>query len=169
MVNFIIKSDIRYSNTKIFLRHWSYRCVSNNYRPQAKASVANVATEISGNETGHKYKRESHCQNCGRTSVKSLKEIKIKTSSSNNFQRVTRITLMSTRATKRFLFLCVDVGLMQLLRLIVRTCVTVLWYFYCLAGAKKRARWLQARRIFSPSCPNLRIPNRFLREGCEIS
>ncbi|CAG03406.1 unnamed protein product, partial [Tetraodon nigroviridis] len=30
---------------------------------------------------------------------------------------------------------------------------------------KKRARWLQARRIFSPSCPNLRIPNRFLREG----
>ncbi|XP_067358066.1 kelch domain-containing protein 10-like isoform X2 [Channa argus] len=33
------------------------------------------------------------------------------------------------------------------------------------SGAKKRARWLQARRIFSPSCPNLRIPNRFLREG----
>ncbi|KAA8590251.1 hypothetical protein FQN60_014185, partial [Etheostoma spectabile] len=33
------------------------------------------------------------------------------------------------------------------------------------SGSKKRARWLQARRIFSPSCPNLRIPNRFLREG----
>lgn len=32
-------------------------------------------------------------------------------------------------------------------------------------GFKKRARWLQARRIFSHSCPNLRIPNRFLREG----
>ncbi|KAK0134605.1 Kelch domain-containing protein 10 [Merluccius polli] len=32
-------------------------------------------------------------------------------------------------------------------------------------GSKKRVRWLQARRIFSPSCPNLRIPNRFLREG----
>ncbi|KAJ3599692.1 hypothetical protein NHX12_033648 [Muraenolepis orangiensis] len=32
-------------------------------------------------------------------------------------------------------------------------------------GSKKRARWLQARRLFSPSCPNLRIPNRFLREG----
>lgn len=34
-----------------------------------------------------------------------------------------------------------------------------------LAATKKRARWFQARRIFSPSCPNLRIPNRFLREG----
>uniref|UniRef100_A0AAY5K541 Kelch domain-containing protein 10 n=1 Tax=Esox lucius TaxID=8010 RepID=A0AAY5K541_ESOLU len=33
------------------------------------------------------------------------------------------------------------------------------------SGSKKRIRWLQARRIFSPSCPNLRIPNRFLREG----
>eukprot|EP00064_Thunnus_orientalis_P012609 superscaffoldBa00001954_g12644 len=33
------------------------------------------------------------------------------------------------------------------------------------SGSKKRVRWLQARRIFSPSCPNLRIPNRFLREG----
>ncbi|KAI9529980.1 Kelch domain-containing protein 10 [Dissostichus eleginoides] len=33
------------------------------------------------------------------------------------------------------------------------------------SGSKKRARWLQARRIFSPSCPNIRIPNRFLREG----
>ncbi|XP_056909278.1 kelch domain-containing protein 10-like isoform X3 [Takifugu flavidus] len=33
------------------------------------------------------------------------------------------------------------------------------------SGSKKRARWLQARRIFSPSCPTLRIPNRFLREG----
>uniref|UniRef100_A0A3B4BE50 Kelch domain-containing protein 10 n=1 Tax=Periophthalmus magnuspinnatus TaxID=409849 RepID=A0A3B4BE50_9GOBI len=33
------------------------------------------------------------------------------------------------------------------------------------SGSKKRARWLQARRLFSPSCPNLRIPNRFLREG----
>uniref|UniRef100_A0A3Q2FKX2 Kelch domain containing 10 n=1 Tax=Cyprinodon variegatus TaxID=28743 RepID=A0A3Q2FKX2_CYPVA len=31
--------------------------------------------------------------------------------------------------------------------------------------SKKRARWLQARRIFSPNGPNLRIPNRFLREG----
>ncbi|XP_015259031.1 PREDICTED: kelch domain-containing protein 10-like [Cyprinodon variegatus] len=33
------------------------------------------------------------------------------------------------------------------------------------SGSKKRARWLQARRIFSPNGPNLRIPNRFLREG----
>uniref|UniRef100_A0A8C7ZEZ3 Kelch domain-containing protein 10 n=1 Tax=Oryzias sinensis TaxID=183150 RepID=A0A8C7ZEZ3_9TELE len=33
------------------------------------------------------------------------------------------------------------------------------------SGSKKRARWLQARRIFSPTCPSLRIPNRFLREG----
>ncbi|KAM9502711.1 kelch domain-containing protein 10-like isoform 1-T1 [Salvelinus alpinus] len=33
------------------------------------------------------------------------------------------------------------------------------------SGSKKRVRWLQARRIFSPSCPNFRIPNRFLREG----
>ncbi|TNN70857.1 Kelch domain-containing protein 10 [Liparis tanakae] len=33
------------------------------------------------------------------------------------------------------------------------------------SGSKKRTRWLLARRIFSPSCPNLRIPNRFLREG----
>nr|XP_057932676.1 kelch domain-containing protein 10-like [Doryrhamphus excisus] len=33
------------------------------------------------------------------------------------------------------------------------------------SGFKKRARWLQARRIFSQASPNLRIPNRFLREG----
>ncbi|XP_056272110.1 kelch domain-containing protein 10-like isoform X2 [Pseudoliparis swirei] len=33
------------------------------------------------------------------------------------------------------------------------------------SGSKKRTRWLLARRIFAPSCPNLRIPNRFLREG----
>ncbi|KAK5614491.1 Kelch domain-containing protein 10 [Crenichthys baileyi] len=33
------------------------------------------------------------------------------------------------------------------------------------SGSKKRARWLQARRIFTPNGPNLRIPNRFLREG----
>lgn len=112
------------------MRHWSSRCVSNNYRTQAKASVANVATEMSGNETGHKCKQEFHAQNCGRTSGKSLKGIKIKTSSRNNFQRVTRIPLMSTRATQRkCLFLCVDVELMQLLGLIVRTCVTVFWVF----------------------------------------
>ncbi|XP_008409657.1 kelch domain-containing protein 10-like [Poecilia reticulata] len=33
------------------------------------------------------------------------------------------------------------------------------------SGSKKRARWLQARRIFSPNGLNLRIPNRFLKEG----
>lgn len=38
-----------------------------------------------------------------------------------------------------------------------------------LSGSKKRARWLQARRLFSPTCPNLRIPNRFLREGSKTS
>lgn len=43
----------------------------------------------------------------------------------------------------------------------------MLLYGDWLTGSKKRARWLQARRIFSPSCPNLRIPNRFLREGAE--
>lgn len=127
--------------------------------------MANVATEISGNETGHKHKGEFHRQDFGRASLKSLQGMKSKTSSSNNFQAVTRITLMSTRATQEFLFPSADVGLVHLLRLLVRISVTFLWCFYCLAGAKKRARWLQARRIFSPSCPNLRIPNRFLREG----
>ncbi|XP_077424441.1 kelch domain-containing protein 10-like isoform X1 [Vanacampus margaritifer] len=33
------------------------------------------------------------------------------------------------------------------------------------SGLKMRARWLQARRLLSPAFPNLRIPNRFLREG----
>lgn len=42
-----------------------------------------------------------------------------------------------------------------------------LFLWQLITGSKKRARWLQARRIFSPSCPNLRIPNRFLREGTE--
>lgn len=57
-LNDAVYHQIRYTafkHSKIFLRHSSYRCVSNNYRTQAKASVANVATEISGNETGYKY------------------------------------------------------------------------------------------------------------------
>ncbi|XP_069485702.1 kelch domain-containing protein 10 isoform X3 [Ambystoma mexicanum] len=32
-------------------------------------------------------------------------------------------------------------------------------------GCKKRVRWLPVRRIFTQSCPSLRIPSRFLRAG----
>lgn len=33
------------------------------------------------------------------------------------------------------------------------------------AGSKKRVSWVQARRLLGQTCPSLRIPNRFLREG----
>uniref|UniRef100_A0A6I8SHS9 Kelch domain-containing protein 10 n=1 Tax=Xenopus tropicalis TaxID=8364 RepID=A0A6I8SHS9_XENTR len=33
------------------------------------------------------------------------------------------------------------------------------------AGSKKKVRWFPVRRLFTHSCPSLRIPSRFLREG----
>ncbi|MEQ2190611.1 hypothetical protein XENOCAPTIV_002017 [Xenoophorus captivus] len=47
----------------------------------------------------------------------------------------------------------------------IRDSEVLLSLTFVFLGSKKRARWLQARRIFTPNGPNLRIPNRFLREG----